>query len=106
MGALFKQAIVRTTTEQLRRWVRRYDIEVVGASPNGDKDYREVRYTHPAVLMLGGERKGLTDEQRSLCDRIVRIPMAEGMDSLNVAVAGSLMMFEMVRVPHGSSQTR
>ena len=106
MGALFKQAIVRTTTEQLRRWVRRYDIEVVGASPNGDQDYREVTYTRPAVLMLGGERKGLTDEQRSLCDRIVRIPMAEGMDSLNVAVAGSLMMFEMVRVPYGSSQTR
>ncbi len=53
--------------------------------------------TRPALLMLGGERKGLTDEQRSMCDRIVRIPMVEGMDSLNVAVAGSLLMYEVFR---------
>jgi tRNA G18 (ribose-2'-O)-methylase SpoU len=61
------------------------------------------RYTRPAVLMLGGERKGLTDEQRSICDHIVRIPMVEGMDSLNVAVAGSLAMYEVFGLsPDGS----
>jgi len=49
------------------------------------------------VLMLGSERKGLTEEQRGLCNRIVRIPMIEGMDSLNVAVAGSLLLYEMFR---------
>jgi len=97
MGALFKQTIVRTTAEQLRRWVRLNSIQVIGASPDGVQDYRQVSYTRPALLMLGSERKGLTDEQRSICNRIVRIPMAEGMDSLNVAVAGSLLMYEVFR---------
>lgn len=52
--------------------------------------------------MLGGERKGLTAEQRRLCSRIVPIPMVEGMDSLNVAVAGSLLMYEVFRSAPGS----
>jgi hypothetical protein len=94
---LFKQTIVRTSPEHLRQWVRVNNIEVIGASPDGTEDYRAASYTTPAVLMLGGERKGLTEEQRSLCNRIVRIPMAEGMDSLNVAVAGSLLMYEVFR---------
>ena len=97
MGALFKQTIVRTTAEQLRRWVGMNNIQVIGASPDGTDDYRQVSYTRPALLMLGGERKGLTDVQRSICNRIVRIPMVEGMDSLNVAVAGSLLMYEVFR---------
>jgi len=97
MGALFKQTIVRTTAEQLRRWVGMNNIQVIGASPDGTGDYRQVSYRRPALLMLGSERKGLTDEQRSMCNRIVRIPMAEGMDSLNVAVAGSLLMYEVFR---------
>lgn len=97
MGALFKQTLVRTSLEQLRRWVRMNNIQVIGASPDGSEDYRQISYTRPAVLMLGGERKGLTDAQRSICNRIVRIPMVEAMDSLNVAVAGSLLMYEVFR---------
>ena len=97
MGALFKQNIVRTTVDQLRHWARLNKVTLIGASPDGSEDYREVSYTRPVVLMLGGERKGLTDEQRGLCTRIVRIPMAEGMDSLNVGVAGSLLMYELFR---------
>lgn len=97
MGALFKQTIVRTTVDQLRAWVRMNNVQVIGASPDGAEDYRQVRYTRPALLMLGGERKGLTDEQRCICNRIVRIPMVEGTDSLNVAVAGSLLMYEVFR---------
>ncbi|HXI91999.1 MAG TPA: RNA methyltransferase [Blastocatellia bacterium] len=97
MGTLFKQMIVRTTPERLRRWVRMNGIEVIGASPDGAEDYRKVSYARPAVLMLGSERKGLTDEQRCICNRMVRIPMVEGMDSLNVAVAGSLLMYEVFR---------
>ena len=97
MGALFKQTLVRTSIMQLRRWVRTNNIQVIGASPDGAVDYDQISYSRPALLMLGGERKGLTDEQRRVCNRIVRIPMIEGMDSLNVAVAGSLLMYQVFR---------
>jgi TrmH family RNA methyltransferase len=49
--------------------------------------------------MLGDERAGLTAEQRSICQHIVRIPMAGGMDSLNLSVAGSLLMYQVYRSP-------
>jgi RNA methyltransferase, TrmH family len=47
--------------------------------------------------MLGNERSGLTKDQESMCQKIVRIPMADGMDSLNVAIAGSLLLYEVFR---------
>jgi TrmH family RNA methyltransferase len=97
MGALFKQMIVRTSIDQLRQWLRMNNVDVIGASPDGPEEYREVSYKRPEVLMLGSERKGLTDEQRGICKRLVRIPMVDGMDSLNVAVAGSLLMYEVFR---------
>jgi TrmH family RNA methyltransferase len=60
-------------------------------------EYDQVRYTRPTILLLGNERSGLTDEQRSLCKQIVRIPMVAGSDSLNLAVAGSLLLYAVFR---------
>jgi len=97
MGALFRQTIVRTSPDRLRRWVFRHKVQVVGASPDGIEDYDKVRYARPSVLVLGGERSGLTEEERRICQRVVRIPMVDGIDSLNVAVAGSLIMYEVFR---------
>jgi TrmH family RNA methyltransferase len=97
MGAVFKQTMVRTDVEHLRRWVRMHKIHVIGASPDGWEDYDCVCYRRPSLLILGTERSGLTDEQRRICERIVRIPMVDGMDSLNLAVAGSLLLYEVFR---------
>jgi TrmH family RNA methyltransferase len=96
MGALFGQALVRTTTAQLGRWVQQHHVSVVGASPDGAALYTQVRYQTPVVLMLGEERAGLTPEQRALCDQLVRIPMVAGADSLNLGVAGSLLLYAIL----------
>lgn len=97
MGGLFQQQLVRAGTEQLGQWVHRHGLLVVGASPDGTLDYDDAPYTRPTVLMLGSERRGLDYEQRALCQEIVRIPMVPGADSLNLAVAGSLLMYAVVR---------
>jgi TrmH family RNA methyltransferase len=97
MGALFKQTLVRTNIERFRRWIQTNRPTVVGASPDGVVEYDQVRYTRPTVLVLGHERSGLTDEQRSVCEHIVRIPMVGDTDSLNLAVAGSLLMYAVFR---------
>ena len=49
------------------------------------------------LFFLGEERKGLTQQQRDLCQHLVRIPMVGGADSLNLAVAGSLLLYEVYR---------
>ena len=97
MGALFKQTLVRTNVERFRHWIQKHHLAVIGASPDGVVEYDQVRYTRPTVLLLGNERSGLTDEQRSLCQQIVRIPMVGGADSLNLAVAGSLLLYAVFR---------
>ena len=97
MGALFNQRIVRTNAEQFRHWIKSHNLQVVGASPDGQLNYDQIGYARPTILLLGNERTGLTEGERLLCREIVRIPMKEGVDSLNVAVAGSLLLYEVFR---------
>ena len=97
MGALFQQTFVRASTAQLRDWADQHHLQVVGASPDGTVAYDQLRYTPPTLLLLGEERSGLSAEQRALCQQIVRIPMVAGVDSLNLGVAGSLLLYAIVR---------
>ena len=48
-------------------------------------------------VLLGGEERGLRRLTREKCDRLVRIPMAEGVESLNLSVAAGILLFEVVR---------
>lgn len=97
MGALFKQMFVRTNPKQFHHWIKTHKLQVVGASPGGSIDYDKISYSLPTVLMLGNERSRLTPGEQSLCGQMVRIPMTRGTDSLNVAVAGSLLLYEVFR---------
>lgn len=97
MGALFRQQVVRTGAKQLSHWARRHRLQVVGASPEGScAPYYEVQYRAPTLIVLGEERRGLED-LTGLCHQLVRIPMGPDTDSLNVAIAGSLILYEVVR---------
>jgi TrmH family RNA methyltransferase len=101
MGAIFGIPLVRTNVTSLRRWVRENSVQVIGASPDGDVLFNRTHYGDRVVLMIGEERRGLTAEQRTLCDQLVRIPMHDRLDSLNAAVAGSLMLYEVLRPASG-----
>lgn len=97
MGAIFKQILIRATHAEFGQWAQRHQLQVIGASPDGLIDYDQAFYAPPTVLMLGEERSGLSDAQRSMCRQIVRIPMVGSTDSLNLAVAGSLLLYQAFR---------
>jgi TrmH family RNA methyltransferase len=97
MGAVFGQRIVRATWDELRAYARRAGARIVGAAPRESHDFRCVSYRGPVVLMLGSERKGLSEAQRAACDVAVQIPMVGRADSLNLAVAGSVLLYEVLR---------
>lgn len=97
MGALYRQQFVRTDFEKLQRWVSNHGCVVVGASPDGEVEIHRFDYPRATLLFLGEERKGLNSAQRNLCQKLVRIPMIGTADSLNLAVAGSLLLYEMHR---------
>lgn len=71
--------------------------EVVAAAlSERAEDARTWRPATRCALVMGPEDTGLEDAHLALCDRAVAIPMASGMDSLNVAAAGAILMFQMV----------
>jgi len=81
----------------LERWRNEAEgSEIVGAalSPSA-LDAREWRPGSRTALVLGPEAYGLDRAWLGRCDRLVAIPMAKGMDSLNVAAAGAILMFRM-----------
>ncbi len=97
MGALFEQTFIRTNDRSLRNWVRRHRCRLIGASPDGSADLHRFDYPRPTILVLGEERRGLSPLLRDLCTDLVRIPMVGVSDSLNLAVAGSLLLYEVYR---------
>ena len=58
MGALFRQAFIRTNDRSLRNWLRRHRCRGVGASPDGSAELHRFDYPRPTVLVLGEERGG------------------------------------------------
>jgi len=96
LGAVLSQRLVRTTFREFAIWTRRNEYRVVGTSPSATVDYRSVEYIPPLVLLLGNEWAGLTPEQESLCDLLVRIPMAGCVESHNVAVAAGIILYEIL----------
>lgn len=101
MGALFRQHFVRTNCQALKSWATENRCQVIGASPDGATDFHQFTFPRTTLLFLGEERQGLTPGQRSLCDHMVRIPMVGQADSLNLGVAGSLLMYEVYRSRSG-----
>lgn len=94
MGSCFRMRVVGTTHREFRSWRHRHELMVVGADGGADRDYRQVKYRRPVLLMLGNERDGLSEEQLNTCDGFMRIPMVGEVDSLNVAMAGSVLLYE------------
>ena len=64
----------------------------------GAVDYRTVDFSRgPVLLMMGNEQQGLPESLAASCDRLLRIPQAGRADSLNLAVATGIMLFEIRR---------
>ena len=70
--------------------------DVVGTHLKGTEDFRR-NYKSPTLLVMGSERRGLSEELAATCSSLVRIPMPGGAESLNVATATALMLYEAVK---------
>lgn len=98
MGSLFAVPLTETDEEEFLAWRKGFKGLVVGTHLKGSVDYRTVDYSKgPVLLMMGNEQKGLSDSLAEACDKLVRIPQAGKADSLNLAVATGVMLYEIRR---------
>uniref|UniRef100_A0A7S0LQQ5 RNA 2-O ribose methyltransferase substrate binding domain-containing protein n=1 Tax=Coccolithus braarudii TaxID=221442 RepID=A0A7S0LQQ5_9EUKA len=78
--------------------LRRWGCHGVAADARGETDYWAVDWRQPSALVVGSEAHGLAEEVLSDVDtQLCRIPLANGVESLNAAIAGSVMMYEVGR---------
>ncbi|MGE0706407.1 MAG: TrmH family RNA methyltransferase [Planctomycetota bacterium] len=97
MGALFHLTRVRASHEALAGWLRRHGALAIAATPHGERLYCEQPLRAPVVLFLGEERRGLTPEAFACCEARVRLPVLGRGDSLNVAIAGGVLLYDLLR---------
>lgn len=105
MGAVFSQRLVRADFARLADWKRQQHYAVVGTSGAAAQDYHATSYPLPVVLLMGSERLGLSPEQQALCDMMVSIPMVGRSDSLNLAVATGVLLYELFNQRRASAGT-
>ena len=97
MGSIFAVPIARSDRDELVSFVQAWPGDVIGTHLEGRIDYREAGYRSPVLLVMGNEGAGLSARVAAACRKLVRIPMAGRLDSLNLAVATALMLFEIRR---------
>ncbi|MDQ0392350.1 TrmH family RNA methyltransferase [Labrys monachus] len=97
MGSIFNVRLAAGSAQDFLAWRRRFGGLVVGTHLAGTHDYREVDYAGPCLLLMGNEQQGLPDDLAAACSRLVKIPMRGKADSLNLAVATAVMLFEIAR---------
>ncbi len=98
MGSVFAVPIARATAEQFLAWRKGFPGLVAGTHLKGAVDYRSVDFGgKPTLLLMGNEQQGLSDDLAASCDRLLRIPQAGRADSLNLAVATGVILFEVRR---------
>lgn len=79
------------------RFLRDCGFRIVGTSDKSRTPYTQGDYTGPVAIVLGAEDKGISPEIMKLCDTQVLIPEFGHINSLNVSVAGGIMIYEVVR---------
>lgn len=98
MGAIFRVPFYYT--DDLRRdllALRGKGMQWYAAHLEGSVDYDEAAYCGPVGILIGNESQGLTEEMAALADQRIRIPMCGQAESLNAAVAASVLMYEANR---------
>jgi len=105
-GVLFSVPCVVEEGPRVHAWLRGQGIRMIATTPAAATLYTEARLTGPLAIIMGSEQYGLSDFWLKGADLPVRIPMAGQADSLNVAMAALIALFEAVRQRGGPRGVR
>lgn len=95
MGSIFSVPLVRMDRAQFVAAAKAWPGDVVGTHLEASEDFRRAKPRGPVMLVMGSEGPGMSPEVRAACSVLVRIPMAGSLDSLNLAVATALALYQL-----------
>ncbi len=97
MGSIFAMPFARVTWDDLLAWKAARGLALIGTSLKGKLPHDAFDAERPVIVMMGNEQSGLSPEQEHACDALVRIPMRGRADSLNLAAATAVMLYDVWR---------
>ncbi len=103
VGTLFTQPVIEAEGEETLEWLRKQKVTILAATPSAKVEYTQVDLTGGVAIVVGTEQYGLSERWMQQADAQVNIPMLGVADSLNVAMATTLLLYEVIRQRrHGS----
>jgi RNA methyltransferase, TrmH family len=95
MGSIFAVPLVRMDGPSFLALAQTWPGTVAGTHLEGRQDFRRATYRGPTLIVMGGEGPGLSRTLTDACTDLVKIPMAGQLDSLNLAIATALMLYQV-----------
>ncbi len=102
MGAHFSLPVACASTPEALAALGRVDLQMVASDPSATAPPRDLDWRQPTALFVGGEGAGLSGAILARAPHRVRVPMVEGVDSLNVQAAAAILLYEAARQRTGS----
>jgi TrmH family RNA methyltransferase len=96
MGAVFTVGLAQARWDDFVGWLRAGEGQLVAASLRDAVPYRGAPYAAPCFILVGNESQGLPEDYELACDLRVTMPMKGRADSLNAAVAGAVLAYEVL----------
>jgi TrmH family RNA methyltransferase len=97
VGTLFTIPVVEASSAETLSFLQEKKIKVVAATPAANEEFTKTCLREGVAIAVGTEQLGLSDQWMNAADLKVRIPMHGVADSLNVATATTLLLYEVVR---------
>lgn len=107
MGSLFALNVVRVPAQEpFLTWAGENGVEIVAASGQADVAHWDASYRPPLAVLLGSEGEGLPADLQARADQRIKIPMTGTAESLNVAAAAAVLLYEVRRHKLGPNVRR
>ena len=97
MGAIFSLKIIHCSSEEFLSFKGNFNGKIIGTDLESKVDYRSADWRSPCIILMGNEQSGLSQKLKDVCDQLIKMPMIGRSDSLNLAVASGIRLYEFFR---------
>jgi TrmH family RNA methyltransferase len=97
MGSIFAVKLARAAFSDVQAFAKARKAKIIGASLKGTALAPEADAPRPAIVLMGNEQSGLPAHMEAGCDHLVKLPMRGRADSLNLAAATAVMLYDLWR---------
>lgn len=97
MGSIYHLPILINDLDDSIEKLKSLNINIIGTSPYSTKDYYDVNLINNIAIIIGNEARGLSERRQKSTDQMIKIPINGKAESLNVAMATTIILFEHLR---------